>query len=636
MRTAYSYVRFSTPEQQKGDSFRRQTERTADYCAKRGWRFDDTLTLHDLGVRAFRGRNALVGNLRTFLDAIDRGTVKPGSAFIVESVDRITRQGIDEGYDLCKRILKAGVHIVTLCPEREYGPEAVKKLASGALELQLILERAAEESEMKADRIRHAWAKWRTDAAAGKRRPPPGKMPSWMTWNGTAFAPDEGAAAAIGLMFRHAADGLSIRTIVDRLNGNTKGADGKIVHGGPPVAPIGRLATWTVPYVSKLLRSREVLGELTDGGGKVYVGFYPAVVSLEDWNKARGALAARRIGQVGVGRRGVGVANLFSGLVFDAADGQLMHLMNKGWAGRPQRDVRILVSSGALRHDVGSVFASVPYAPLEALFLCFVAELSVKDVAAGWRSKEEDEDAVLAGKEAELTRNIGKAKVLAERDVDAALELLARWDGELKGVRGQREALAARRSQDTAGALREAQGQLPLLRTATGVEREELRAKVKARIKQLVESVWILRRDVSPTIKVAEVQVYLRGGNVRALLLAWAWRGEYPGLAVGIGRLVGEPGKDAHLADKRLYEYRTSRAVRAFFARRKKTMDAAIIQAVEAEIKMRKAVAKADETFGRNDLQKYLSEEALDGTTPPARGNPAGTKGVKAKAKRET
>src|SRR5262249_52227692 len=69
-----------------------------------------------------------------------------GSALIVESVDRISRQGIDEGYDLCKRILKAGIRLVTLTPEREYGAEAVKKLTAGALELQLILEQAAEES----------------------------------------------------------------------------------------------------------------------------------------------------------------------------------------------------------------------------------------------------------------------------------------------------------------------------------------------------------------------------------------------------------------------------------------------------------------------------------------------------------
>src|SRR5438067_338266 len=112
--TCYSYIRFSNAAQREGDSLRRQTEKALAYCQRRGWVLDESLTLRDLGVSAFRGDNALVGNLRTFLDAVARGTVLPGSILLVESVDRISRQGIDDGYDLCKRILKAGVHIVTL------------------------------------------------------------------------------------------------------------------------------------------------------------------------------------------------------------------------------------------------------------------------------------------------------------------------------------------------------------------------------------------------------------------------------------------------------------------------------------------------------------------------------------------
>src|SRR5262245_23575302 len=112
--TAYSYIRFSNREQKKGDSLRRQTEQAEAYAARRGWTLDTSLNLRDLGVSAFRGDNALVGNLGVFLDAIKRGTVKPGSVLIVESFDRLSRQGIDEGYEVVKKILKAGIIIVTL------------------------------------------------------------------------------------------------------------------------------------------------------------------------------------------------------------------------------------------------------------------------------------------------------------------------------------------------------------------------------------------------------------------------------------------------------------------------------------------------------------------------------------------
>src|SRR5262249_13798159 len=140
-------------KQQQGDSRRRQTDGRAEaYCKRRGWKLSPH-TYEDLGVSAYRGKNALVGNLGEFLRAIGSGAVKAGSALLVERLDRISRQGIDEGYDLIKKILKAGVKIVTLSPEREFDRDATRSLSKGALEIQLILERAAEESERKGERV---------------------------------------------------------------------------------------------------------------------------------------------------------------------------------------------------------------------------------------------------------------------------------------------------------------------------------------------------------------------------------------------------------------------------------------------------------------------------------------------------
>jgi DNA invertase Pin-like site-specific DNA recombinase len=61
---------------------------------------------------------------------VKNGTVPAGSVLVVESFDRISRQGIDEGYDLIKSILKAGVRIVTLAPEREFDRDATKSLSA--------------------------------------------------------------------------------------------------------------------------------------------------------------------------------------------------------------------------------------------------------------------------------------------------------------------------------------------------------------------------------------------------------------------------------------------------------------------------------------------------------------------------
>ena len=79
---AYSYVRFSTPEQSRGDSLRRQTEAAQAWCDRNDARLDSSTTLHDLGKSAFKGahrnnpdRNALAA----FLKLVEDGKVARGS-----------------------------------------------------------------------------------------------------------------------------------------------------------------------------------------------------------------------------------------------------------------------------------------------------------------------------------------------------------------------------------------------------------------------------------------------------------------------------------------------------------------------------------------------------------------------------
>jgi len=53
---AYSYIRFSTPEQLKGDSLCRQLEASRAYAKQHGLVLDENL--RDIGVSAFKGKNA--------------------------------------------------------------------------------------------------------------------------------------------------------------------------------------------------------------------------------------------------------------------------------------------------------------------------------------------------------------------------------------------------------------------------------------------------------------------------------------------------------------------------------------------------------------------------------------------------
>ena len=70
---AYSYVRFSTPQQLKGDSLQRQLEASEQYVIENGLVLDETLNLRDLGISAFRGKNVERGALGAFIKAIESG-----------------------------------------------------------------------------------------------------------------------------------------------------------------------------------------------------------------------------------------------------------------------------------------------------------------------------------------------------------------------------------------------------------------------------------------------------------------------------------------------------------------------------------------------------------------------------------
>ena len=58
---AYSYLRFSTPEQAMGDSRRRQLSLAEAYARQNGLLLDLGLNFRDLGISAFRGKNAKEG-----------------------------------------------------------------------------------------------------------------------------------------------------------------------------------------------------------------------------------------------------------------------------------------------------------------------------------------------------------------------------------------------------------------------------------------------------------------------------------------------------------------------------------------------------------------------------------------------
>src|SRR5262249_17611278 len=154
---AYSYLRFSTPEQMKGDSYRRQTELSRSYAERHHLMLDDTLSFQDLGVSAFRGKNSREGALSAFMQAVESGRVRPGSFLLVESLDRLSRETVNKAFRQFSDIIDLGVTIVTLTDGKVYTKQSISENFADLLISLTTMYRAHEESATKSKRLKAAW-----------------------------------------------------------------------------------------------------------------------------------------------------------------------------------------------------------------------------------------------------------------------------------------------------------------------------------------------------------------------------------------------------------------------------------------------------------------------------------------------
>lgn len=360
---AYSYVRFSTPEQMKGDSQRRQIELARKYAEANGLELDQTLAFQDLGVSAFRGRNAKVGALRAFLDAVDSGLVPEGSYLLVESLDRISRDAVMSAMRLFSEIIESGITLVTLNDNREYNAERINADPTSLILSLLSMIRAHEESDIKARRLKAAWESKRNTA---KDCILTAQAPGWLkvkTHNGKkSFVVIEDRAATVRRIYEMTLKGMGQNTISKTLNSE-----------GVPV--FGRGRKWHRSFLVKLLANPAVVGtfiphtiEYKDGKKRRQAqtpveNYFPDIVDRETFERvqalkvdARSPLRGRHVnnGQVN---------NLFGGLARCPVCGDSMTRVNKGKRSKPY-----LVCSRA-RDGAGCQYRSVSYERVEKTFL---------------------------------------------------------------------------------------------------------------------------------------------------------------------------------------------------------------------------------------------------------------------------
>ncbi|WP_198325386.1 recombinase family protein [Pseudomonas alkylphenolica] len=332
---AYSYIRFSSPEQAKGDSHRRQREAADDYCNEHGLELAKAreYLFFDPGRSAYTQEHVGdKGQLKRFIDLVDSGDIKPGSYLLVESLDRLSRDKVMAALSQFTDLLRKGIKIVTLSDKRVYSEDS----PSIAMELIVsitVMMRAHEESAIKGKRVAAAWKNKRT-LARSNGIPLGAACPYWLKLVDGAHAEVKDRADVIRRIFDMTIQGYGQAAISRRLN-----EDGVPVFGSTRATqekPRNKSGLWGTSSVQKILHNRALLGEyqpthlvgrVRQNDGDPIQGYYPEIITLDVFLQAKAARAQR---QTSGSTKQSKNFNIWQGIAKCRLCGDAMHLINKG------------------------------------------------------------------------------------------------------------------------------------------------------------------------------------------------------------------------------------------------------------------------------------------------------------------
>jgi DNA invertase Pin-like site-specific DNA recombinase len=319
----YSYVRFSTDIQIKGDSLTRQRESISKYSEGKGYELDETLRFEDKGLSGYHRKNLEEGGkLYAFLEEIKKGNVPVGSILLIEALDRLSRAEPSIFLSLFIQILNAGITIVTTKDGGEFTKENFNNDISKLLTSIVIMVQANKESKDKSWRLKEAWKRKRANIGTKFYTK---RIPSWLKAikeeNRIEVIPTH--AETVKRMFQMILNG-------DHCEGIAR----KFIKEGVPV--VGRRGAWSSSYVSQTIRNLSVTGsfqphrienEKRVEDGSLIQDYYPRIVSDADYMKANAVLDSRQ--KHGKSGR-ITVQNMFRGTLFCGYCGSPAYRNKKG------------------------------------------------------------------------------------------------------------------------------------------------------------------------------------------------------------------------------------------------------------------------------------------------------------------
>jgi len=494
---AYSYIRFSTPGQKKGDSLRRQLELSERYAKENDLILDNTLKMNDFGLSAFKGHHTEKGALGKFLELVQAGKIEPGSFLIVESLDRLSRETVINALEQFTTLIRNGIKIVTLQDNMLYSKETIENSYSQLLISISIMSRAFEESLTKSKRLKAAWDNKRTKLTTENKKLT-SKAPAWLKLNkkNQTFELIPERADIVLRIFREYLAGKGVVTISKQFNKEGLENWGKQKNG------------WHRSYIQKILHSKAVLGEFQPGkmvseknlpAGEPIKNYFPPLISHDDFFRVKEKLIQNTTFKGKTGN----LHSLFTRLVKCAYCGSNVVFLNKG---STQKGGKYLSCSKA-DLAMGCNSKPIKYDPFEKTILEFCIGLNISDLldAKGNQSEisallnhQKSISGELNSLEAEK-KNLLSA-ISQSPDETVQVQLMENLQGRNDSIKNlQAEGLDIDRKlkalstikEDTATKLFGLKTFYETLNSANYQERIDLRIKIRSKLRELIDYIEI-------------------------------------------------------------------------------------------------------------------------------------------------
>jgi len=279
----YSYLRWSTPEQELGSSKQRQLDYAKSYAKEHGYQYVDTYI--DSGVSAFKGKNRESGSkLKSFFDYVNDEGIAENSILIIESLDRLSRENPLDALPKFNEILETGVTIITAADSKEYTKKGLRSDPMSLLWSLMVMIRANEESVRKSDRTSKAFMLTLQNHNKGIIKS--GQEPAWVertldeTNTPTGYKVKENHDTIIQRIFEMYINGMGVVSICNHLN----------KEDTPRFT--AKAKSWHSSYVERLLKSRAVIGEASFKSMHqeepfIFTDYYPVIIEKNNFELAQ-------------------------------------------------------------------------------------------------------------------------------------------------------------------------------------------------------------------------------------------------------------------------------------------------------------------------------------------------------------